>query len=73
MLTHRGTGSIETTKSEDVCGPSGSTRVSLEKGKPVLLLFYFFLHFFQGDDETGSRDIGRQVDRPEDTDWLSLL
>lgn len=42
VLTHRGTGSIETTKSEDVCGPSGSTRVSLEKGKPVFLLFYFF-------------------------------
>lgn len=72
MLTHRGTGSIETTKSEDVCGPSGSTRVSLEKGKPVFLLFYFFT-FPSGDDETGSRDIGRQVDRPEDTDWLSLL
>lgn len=30
MLTHRGTGSTEKTKSEDVCGPSGSVHVSLE-------------------------------------------
>lgn len=49
-------------------------RVSLwRKGSLYFFYFILFLHFFQGDDETGSRDIGRQVDRPEDTDWLSLL
>lgn len=31
VLTHRGTGSTEKTKSEDVCGPSGSVHVSLEE------------------------------------------
>lgn len=47
--------------------------VSLWRKGSLYFFYFIFLHFFQGDDETGSRDIGRQVDRPEDTDWLSLL
>lgn len=42
-------------------------------GEREACISFILLHFLQGDDETGSRDIGRQVDRPEDTDWLSLL